>query len=448
MGLETGTYLADLNPANPSGTDPKAQGDDHIRLIKAAARNSFAGFPGAVMVTGVETQGATENDYAVTVSPAPAAYATAMLVVFKATHANTGAATLTVNSLSAKPVLNVDGTPLQSGDIPAGGLMAAFHDGTSFLLFSANDRAYRGGETYTGTHDFTGAAVTAPTQGAGDGSAKVATTEYVDEADALKADLDGATYAGTHDFTGATTTVGTASPGTNDETAASTAFVQQQAFETALPVQTGKPNPSFLSTDGNDASWGYTLATQSEAEAGSAGNRLMTPQRVGEAIEALGRFAPDVIVQDQRTQSTAGDALAQHIDNVKTLNTVVRNRNGVGSLASNTLILPAGAWMLRARAQVLGTSSNNLVVKARTDIWDDTNSSVLGKSAAVSVMSDNGGHFFTTGEMEVVAITELSSSAGIKVRTRVDGGIGSVTGGAAMGIGTEIYTTLEATRIS
>ena len=34
MGLETGDTIADLNPNWPLGTDPKSQGDDHLRLIK------------------------------------------------------------------------------------------------------------------------------------------------------------------------------------------------------------------------------------------------------------------------------------------------------------------------------------------------------------------------------------------------------------------------------
>jgi hypothetical protein len=34
MGLESGNTIADLNAAWPLGTDPKSQGDDHLRLIK------------------------------------------------------------------------------------------------------------------------------------------------------------------------------------------------------------------------------------------------------------------------------------------------------------------------------------------------------------------------------------------------------------------------------
>ena len=39
MGLETGDTINDLNENWPLGTDPKAQGDNHIRLIKSVMKN-------------------------------------------------------------------------------------------------------------------------------------------------------------------------------------------------------------------------------------------------------------------------------------------------------------------------------------------------------------------------------------------------------------------------
>jgi len=39
MGLETGTTIAELNPLWPLGSDPKSQGDDHLRLIKSVVQN-------------------------------------------------------------------------------------------------------------------------------------------------------------------------------------------------------------------------------------------------------------------------------------------------------------------------------------------------------------------------------------------------------------------------
>lgn len=42
MGLETATLIHQLDASNPvGGSDPKSQGDDHIRLIKATIQNTF-----------------------------------------------------------------------------------------------------------------------------------------------------------------------------------------------------------------------------------------------------------------------------------------------------------------------------------------------------------------------------------------------------------------------
>lgn len=44
MGLESATFIDDLVATNPLGTDLEAQGDDHLRLIKAAIKATFIGF--------------------------------------------------------------------------------------------------------------------------------------------------------------------------------------------------------------------------------------------------------------------------------------------------------------------------------------------------------------------------------------------------------------------
>ena len=41
MPLETVTYISDLVPTNPIGGDAAATVDDHLRLIKKAAKNTF-----------------------------------------------------------------------------------------------------------------------------------------------------------------------------------------------------------------------------------------------------------------------------------------------------------------------------------------------------------------------------------------------------------------------
>lgn len=48
MGLETGTTIDDLVATNPVGaTDPKSDGDGHLRLIKTALKTCFPGMDGA-----------------------------------------------------------------------------------------------------------------------------------------------------------------------------------------------------------------------------------------------------------------------------------------------------------------------------------------------------------------------------------------------------------------
>lgn len=52
MALETGiATIADLNPLNPSAFDPAMEGDDHIRLIKTALKNTFPNINSVVNAT-------------------------------------------------------------------------------------------------------------------------------------------------------------------------------------------------------------------------------------------------------------------------------------------------------------------------------------------------------------------------------------------------------------
>lgn len=54
MGLETATYISDLNAANPLGGDQKSQGDEHIRLLKTVIKATFPNVTGAVTPTHTE----------------------------------------------------------------------------------------------------------------------------------------------------------------------------------------------------------------------------------------------------------------------------------------------------------------------------------------------------------------------------------------------------------
>jgi len=47
MPLENADFIEELNPAWPTGTDPKNEGDNHLREIKGALHGSFPGMNGA-----------------------------------------------------------------------------------------------------------------------------------------------------------------------------------------------------------------------------------------------------------------------------------------------------------------------------------------------------------------------------------------------------------------
>ena len=49
MTVESVTFITDLNPVNPAGTDPKSEGDDHIRNIKTGLDGTFPNFAGIAM---------------------------------------------------------------------------------------------------------------------------------------------------------------------------------------------------------------------------------------------------------------------------------------------------------------------------------------------------------------------------------------------------------------
>ena len=54
MSLESGNYISDLVPTNPTSSDPKSQGDNHIQLVKKTIKNTFPNISNAVTPTHTE----------------------------------------------------------------------------------------------------------------------------------------------------------------------------------------------------------------------------------------------------------------------------------------------------------------------------------------------------------------------------------------------------------
>jgi len=113
VGLETTTYINGLIAANPVGTDDQSQGDDHIRLIKSAIKNTFPNITGAITPTQIELNvlagglaaGEVTNTPAGTITASEAQAALNQLDTLKAALAGaafTGPVSLTTGDVNLK----------------------------------------------------------------------------------------------------------------------------------------------------------------------------------------------------------------------------------------------------------------------------------------------------------------------------------------------------------
>ena len=81
---------------------------------------------------GVTTGSA--DTYAVTLDPAPASYVDGMALAVKINVNNTGASTINVNSLGAKPIKKPNGNDVSAGNLKTGSIYSMRYNGTNFIL--------------------------------------------------------------------------------------------------------------------------------------------------------------------------------------------------------------------------------------------------------------------------------------------------------------------------
>lgn len=97
------------------------------------------------------------NAMTAVLTPAPAAYVAGMAIRLQVAVMNTGAATLNINGLGAKPIRRADQTPLLSGDLVGGQIVELIYDGSGWqisglltsLVRSVGVQAYDGPGTFT-----------------------------------------------------------------------------------------------------------------------------------------------------------------------------------------------------------------------------------------------------------------------------------------------------------
>ena len=275
MSLESGSYITDLVITNPTSSDAKSQGDDHLRFIKTVIKECLNGFTGAILLTATET--GTASAHVLTPTTALVGYTTGLMLLYRPTNAGTGALTVNVSALGAKSVKTIAGADPTSGDILANQPVLLMYDGTNFVILAGSEYLSKtGNQTLTGDLTLTGNQTVGGTLGV-TSNATVGGTFGVTGATTLPADttigtltptelsyVDGVTSAiqaqidlkaplANPALTG-TPTAPTASVGTSTTQIATTEFVAATAFAAVLPAQTGNAG-KFITTDGTTASW-------------------------------------------------------------------------------------------------------------------------------------------------------------------------------------------------
>lgn len=215
MALETGTFINSLNAANPTTTDPKSQGDDHLRLIKSVIRNTFTAITGAINATHTElnfVQGVTSAIQA---------------------------------QLNARGLI-------------AGQAWTGIHTFVTQALGDSSTRAATTAYAMTMQSPAFSGTPTSPTATAGTNTTQIATTAFTNaavgvetsratNAEALLAPIDNPIFTGNPKAP-------TPTAGNNSTDIATTEFVVALGLSAALPGQSGSAG-KFISTNGTNPSW-------------------------------------------------------------------------------------------------------------------------------------------------------------------------------------------------
>lgn len=284
MALESGNYINDLVITNPTSSDPKSQGDDHLRLVKTILKETLNGFTGAILVTATDT--GTATGHVLAPSTALVGYTPMLCLLYRANITNTGALTVNVSGLGVRSIKTMAGADPTAGDIVANYPMLLMYDGTNFVTLGGSEFLSKtgtqkltgnftvdGNELITGTLEVTGKTTlneaVGLTRTVDDNTTNLATTAFVTTSTANEAairlaadNLEIATRIAADNLlaplaspalTGVPTST-TAATGTSTTQIATCAFVAAQAFNVALPAQSGNAG-KFVTTDGTNASW-------------------------------------------------------------------------------------------------------------------------------------------------------------------------------------------------
>ena len=168
------------------------------------------------------------------------------------------------------------------------------------------------------------------------------------------------------------------------------------------------------------------IASQAEAEAGTATDKLMTPEQTKQAVTALAPTRKLLHVQDQKASGTGSGTFSSGADRTRTLNTVLTNEIAGASLSSNAIILPAGNYYIE------GLASAFRVNEHQSKIYNVT----AGADLIIGTGEFSGsGANYTASHSIVTGAFTLAVTSSIELRHRCSTSRSSNGLGATMSFG-------------
>jgi hypothetical protein len=149
-------------------------------------------------------------------------------------------------------------------------------------------------------------------------------------------------------------------------------------------------------------------------------------------------YAPDVIIQDQKTSGTDGGTFTNGADRTRTLNTLVRNLNSLASLSSNRFTLPAGTYFIEWSAPGYKVDHHQSL------LYNVTDAVVVARGQGA--FSNNSGDYCSS-ESSGCAVVTIAASKAFEIRHRCFATTSSVGFGRACSFGTEVYTTVNISKV-
>lgn len=225
MAVESALYPSQFNTNWPQASDMVSEGDNHIRRIKIVDKTTWANIAGAVSASHIELNYVTGVTSGIQSQLNGKGSITGQ--TWTGAHVFSGSAAVPTLALSTSTT------------------------GAASTAFVQNEWASRM-PNYT-------APITASTT---ELNYSVGVTSGIQSQLNTKGAIAGQTWTGTHDFTGATARAATLPAGTATTEIATTAHVASVAFTSALPGQAGNAG-KVVTTDGTNASWTNTIIATS-----------------------------------------------------------------------------------------------------------------------------------------------------------------------------------------